>query len=52
MLRRMMIETIRNDPDYNNGNYTTPPRMMKYRRRLRLRLRRRHPRLSNAGADG
>jgi homoserine O-acetyltransferase len=30
MLRRMMIETIRNDPDYNNGNYTTPPRMMKY----------------------
>ena len=30
MLRRMMIETIRNDPDYNGGNYTTPPRMMKY----------------------
>jgi homoserine O-acetyltransferase/O-succinyltransferase len=30
ILRRMMIETIRNDPDYNNGNYTTPPRMMKY----------------------
>ena len=30
MLRRMMIETIRNDPDYNNGNYTKPPRMMKY----------------------
>ena len=30
MLRRMMIETIRNDPDYNDGNYTSPPRMMKY----------------------
>jgi homoserine O-acetyltransferase len=30
MLRRMMIETIRNDPDYNGGNYTTPPRVMKY----------------------
>ena len=30
MLRRMMIETIRNDPDYNEGRYTTQPRMMKY----------------------
>jgi homoserine O-acetyltransferase len=30
MLRRIMIETIRNDPDYNGGNYTTQPRMMKY----------------------
>jgi len=30
MLRRVMIETIRNDPDYNGGNYTNPPRMMKY----------------------
>jgi homoserine O-acetyltransferase len=30
MLRRMMIETIRNDPDYNGGSYTTRPRMMKY----------------------
>jgi homoserine O-acetyltransferase len=30
MLRRMMLETIRNDPDYNGGNYTAPPRMMKY----------------------
>ncbi len=30
ILRRMMIETIRNDPDYNNGNYTRQPRMMKY----------------------
>jgi homoserine O-acetyltransferase/O-succinyltransferase len=30
ILRRMMIETIRSDPDYNNGNYTGQPRMMKY----------------------
>jgi homoserine O-acetyltransferase/O-succinyltransferase len=30
MLRRMMLETVRNDPDYNGGNYTSPPRMMKY----------------------
>jgi homoserine O-acetyltransferase/O-succinyltransferase len=30
MLRRSMIETIRNDPDYNGGHYTSQPRMMKY----------------------
>jgi homoserine O-acetyltransferase len=30
MLRRMMIETIKNDPDYNGGSYTAQPRMMKY----------------------
>ncbi|MBR0870644.1 alpha/beta fold hydrolase [Bradyrhizobium tropiciagri] len=30
MLRRMMLETIRSDPDYKDGNYTSPPRMMKY----------------------
>jgi homoserine O-acetyltransferase len=30
MLRRMMIETIRNDPDYQGGNYAAQPRMMKY----------------------
>lgn len=30
VLRRMMLETIRNDPDYNDGNYTSQPRMMKY----------------------
>jgi len=29
MLRRMMIEAIRNDPDYKNGNYTTQPRFLK-----------------------
>ena len=30
MLRRVMLETIRNDADYNGGNYTSQPRMMKY----------------------
>ena len=30
MLRRIMLETIRNDPDYNGGSYTAQPRMMKY----------------------
>src|SRR5450432_2821963 len=30
MMRRAMLDTIRNDPDYKDGNYTTQPRMMKY----------------------
>jgi len=30
MMRRIMLDTIRNDPDYNGGNYTSQPRMMKY----------------------
>ena len=30
MLRRIMLDTIRNDPDYKDGNYTGEPRMMKY----------------------
>jgi homoserine O-acetyltransferase/O-succinyltransferase len=30
ILRRAMIETIKSDPDYNGGNYTSQPRMMKY----------------------
>ena len=29
MLRRLMLEAIRNDPEYNNGNYTQQPRNMK-----------------------
>ena len=29
MLRRMMLETIRSDPDYNNGNYVNQPRFLK-----------------------
>lgn len=30
ILRRTMIETIKNDPDYQGGNYTSQPRTMKY----------------------
>ncbi len=30
MLRRIMLDTIRNDPDYQGGNYASQPRMMKY----------------------
>ena len=51
MLRRMMLETIRNDPDYNGGNYTTQPRMMKYAITPLASRPRRHARLSDAGAD-
>jgi homoserine O-acetyltransferase len=29
MLRRMLVEMIRSDPDYNNGNYTAQPRSLK-----------------------
>src|SRR5262245_66268376 len=28
MLRRMMIEMIRSDPEWNGGNYTTQPRSL------------------------
>jgi homoserine O-acetyltransferase/O-succinyltransferase len=30
MLREVMLDTIRNDPDYKDGNYESQPRMMKY----------------------
>ena len=30
MLRRTMLETVRNDPDYRNGDYSVQPRSMKY----------------------
>jgi homoserine O-acetyltransferase len=30
MLRRIMLDSIRNDPDYNGGNYASQPRMMKH----------------------
>ena len=30
MLRRMMLESVRNDPGYNNGDYTTQPAALKY----------------------
>jgi homoserine O-acetyltransferase/O-succinyltransferase len=29
MMRRLLIETIRSDPEYNNGNYTAQPRIVK-----------------------
>jgi homoserine O-acetyltransferase/O-succinyltransferase len=29
MLQRMLLEMVRNDRDYNNGNYVTQPRLMK-----------------------
>jgi homoserine O-acetyltransferase len=29
MLRRMMLEAVRNDPEYKDGNYTSQPRSMK-----------------------
>jgi homoserine O-acetyltransferase/O-succinyltransferase len=30
MMRRLMIETIKADPDYKDGNYTTQPKMLRY----------------------
>jgi homoserine O-acetyltransferase/O-succinyltransferase len=30
MLRRMLLEFIRNDPGYDNGDYTTQPRSLKF----------------------
>ena len=30
MLRRLMIETVRQDPAYDNGNYTAQPRSLRY----------------------
>ena len=32
MLRRMMIEIIRSDPEWNDGNYTTQPRSLRLAR--------------------
>lgn len=29
MLRRLIIDTIRNDPDYNGGNYTSQPKTLR-----------------------
>jgi len=30
MLRRLMLETVRNDPGYDNGNYVAQPHSLKY----------------------
>jgi homoserine O-acetyltransferase len=29
MMRRLIIDTIRNDPDYNGGNYVTQPKSLR-----------------------
>jgi homoserine O-acetyltransferase len=29
MMRRLLIDAIRNDPDWNNGDYTTQPRSLR-----------------------
>jgi homoserine O-acetyltransferase len=29
MMRRLIIDSVRNDPDWNNGNYTTQPKTLK-----------------------
>ena len=52
MMRRMIIDAVRNDPDWNNGNYTTQPQRVPHRQRvLRHRHQRRHAGLSEARAD-
>jgi homoserine O-acetyltransferase/O-succinyltransferase len=30
MMRRMLIDAIRNDPEYNNGDYTVQPKALKF----------------------
>jgi len=30
MMRRLIVDSIRNDPDWNNGNYTTQPRAARF----------------------
>ena len=47
MTRRMMIELIRSDPDYNEGNYTAQPRSLK----LQCVLQRRHQRRRSTAAS-
>ena len=52
MMRRLMIETIRNDPGYNGGSFTEQPRCDENRQRvLRHRHQRRNAGLSEARAD-
>ena len=29
VLRRLLVEAVRQDPDYNGGNYSAPPRGLK-----------------------
>ena len=52
MLRRMMIETIRSDPEWNGGNYTKQPSSLRLGECiLRYRDQRRDARLPEARAD-
>ena len=52
MMRRLMIETIRQDPGYENGDYTAQPqRDAAGQRLLRHRHQRRHAGLPEAGTD-
>ena len=50
MMRRMIIDAVRNDPDWKNGNYTTqprrsaPPRVLRDRHQRRQRSPIRRPR--------
>ena len=52
ILRRMMLKSIRQDPEYANGNYTSQPLFGEACQRVFcLCDLRRHPQLSETGAD-
>ena len=52
MMRRMITDAVRNDPDWKNGNYTTQPQRVPHRQCvLRHRHQRRHAGLPEDGAD-
>ena len=51
MMRRLLIETIRRDPDYANGDYTRSRASMKIANCSMRRHQWRHARLSEARAD-
>ena len=51
-MRRLIIDSIRNDPEWKDGNYTVQPKARSSRRRLlRHRHQRRQPGLPQGGAD-
>ena len=52
MMRRMITDAVRNDPDWNNGNYTAQPRAFRTANAFyRIATTRRHAGLSEARAD-